>query len=89
MVQHFERGETLVEQLPVERLGESRGVVVFEIEPDHQAAPADLADAVRLDRSQRGQQLLAYGRVGLLSPDSGMGMPLLAESADDEDAAGE
>jgi argininosuccinate synthase len=42
-----------------------------------------------LDIVDTREKLLAYGRVGLLSPDSGMGMPLLAESADDEDAAGE
>ena len=32
---------------------------------------------------------LTYGRAGLLSPDSGMGMPLLAETAEKKDAADE
>jgi len=35
-----------------------------------------------LDIVDTREKLLAYGRVGLLSPDSGMGMPLLAESAE-------
>jgi argininosuccinate synthase len=42
-----------------------------------------------LDIVDTREKLLTYGRTGLLSPESGMGMPLLAESAEKKDAADE
>ena len=42
-----------------------------------------------LDIVDTREKLLTYGRSGLLSPDSGMGMPLLAESTNEKDGADE
>jgi argininosuccinate synthase len=42
-----------------------------------------------LDITDTRDKLLTYAKAGLLSADSGLGMPLLAETAGDDDDAGE
>jgi argininosuccinate synthase len=61
-----------------ERLTMEKGAAFFS--PEDRIGQLTMRN---LDIVDTRDKLLTYGRVGLLSPDSGMGMPLLAESSAD------